>query len=265
MDKITKLFIESLAETPYPVDKIKMIYLKFKKYDHIPITLDIIHSIYLDIVEVFYRNLNEFLIKSGKRHAIKVTNTGLSCGEVESFLETKAYDESDVEFANYDYGFDIPLDCINDFKGSALFYSGGYITSSRVIFIILCILHEIIHIIEYTDPYLSSATNDHTIFFYLLGYKVFGLISRLSEVIDDPSKLKDESELRVNDIQQLKRRRNILGNGADILNDHTHYLNSAGKYSLIGYIAYKINDLYVPMLGGATRRKRNRHRKSRKN
>ena len=141
-----------------------------------------------------------------------------------------------------------------------VFYSGGYITRSRVIFIILMLLHEIIHIIEYTDEVLSRAKYSHIIFFYIHGFRVFGLISRLSNIIKKRDLKEELLRVRLDNLKAISAitdPNELVEDGAYILNDHSHYETGKKRKrtSLIGYIP--INQTLLedgpPLIGGKSK------------
>lgn len=238
MDKSTTAFIKTISETPDPTAKILGIYGKYKSYDKTPLTVDVVTHIFSDVIKTFYNGLDSYLqTHPKKRLPIKITDTKKTCAEADSLLEAKAYDDTDPEFAIYDYGLDTPIACINTLDGQKILYSGGYITKSRVIFVILMLLHETVHLIEYKDPYITTSEASHTVFFYKIGNKAFGLLSRLSEIIESPDQLVFTPEERILDLKKLKNKNN-LSDGISILDDYSHYTNNSGKNVLKGYITY---------------------------
>lgn len=257
LDILTKEFIKTLKPREHPQKTIQSIYEVFKEYDIEHLTLDVITAIYTKIVDEFYNGLDKYLSNSNKQPIIKITDTGDLCEQ--SLLEAKAYDNTDSEFHTFDYGLDIPLVCLNKLDNSKFYYSGGYITKSRVIFVILMLLHEIIHFIEYTDSYLTESKSEHTVFFYQIGFKVFGLLSRLSEIIDDPRVLKFESVKRIRLIKSLNTK-SLIEDGAKLLNDHSHYLNEGNHLIDLGYITYGSMSTIIETTKGGKRNKTQRRR-----
>ena len=217
-DRTTIEYITSILEKRRGKDRIEdinTIHNKFKEYDTTPLTLEITKLLYKDIETVFYPGLSEFL--SGFN--INFINLEESCVAMDTtgsvFLATTQYDEGDDEYDNYRYAFTVALTCLNEHTfGEKIYYSGGYITRSRVIFLILMFLHEIIHLIEFTDSYIQNAPADHTVFFYRVGLLLYGQLTRYSEVFNNDTSLLFETKikkklvnadiLRINDIKELE-------------------------------------------------------------
>jgi hypothetical protein len=239
IDKNTKEFLKTLQPNKNPVLKILKIYKNYESFDITLLSLQIVEKIFNDVVIEFYPGLMSYIVSSKKKDNINFVNKPGDCSTISAILEALAYDSSDTEINNYDFGIVIALDCLNSLNGNEILYSGGYITKSRVIFIILMLLHEIIHLIEYTDSYLSTATDDHIIFFYKTGFKVFGLISRLSEITDIKSLNFTDYPTRMDDIQRRIRNKGDLINGSEFLGDFSHYNNVVGGTDIFnGYITY---------------------------
>jgi hypothetical protein len=219
-------------DVPTTIAKIQSIYNAYKD-----------RTIDMNLVDILFKEINNTFYGGHLLDIIDITkpilfrDTKLSCSETGSYLDATKFDESDPEFEYHLYGFNVGLSCINSHE-NLLYYSGGFITRSKIIFIILMLLHESIHLIEYADPKLMNATNDHTPFFYLFANKLFSGISRLSENIDSRH-LSFDTEDRINDITSMNTHY-VLNNGEDILNDHSHYINKKGKEVLLGYITYPI-------------------------
>ncbi len=252
------------------ISNILSIYAKFKAAEN-NITLATVKNIFKEIDRVYYNNTftTGFLVSEPvpKRPVINYNDTGNDCDTTDAFLEASAYDDTDTELAKYDYGFNIALTCINSIRGKKIYYSGGYITKSKIIYIILMLLHESIHIIEYKDSLLTKAKSSHTIYFYKYGYKRFKIVSRLSEMMDDTSLLNGDLAGRIALIGGLARRTDT-SDGIAPLNDHSSYTEK-GKIISLGYIVHDtfrsgggfryLEDIKA---GGKTRRN---HRKSRRN
>jgi hypothetical protein len=239
IDENTRKFLKTLQPNPNPILKILKIYKIYESYDITFLSLDIVEQIFNDVVIDFYPGLMYYIVSSNKRGNINFVNQQGYCSTISAILEATAYDSSDMELENYDFGIVIALDCLNSLNGNETLYSGGYITKSRVIFIILMLLHEIIHLIEYTDSYLSTATDDHNIFFYKTGFKVFGLISRLSEITDINSLNFKDYPTRLDYIQRRIKNRGYLINGSEFLDDFSHYNDGIGGTDIFkGYITY---------------------------
>jgi hypothetical protein len=219
-------------DIPTTIGKIQSIYNAYKNRS---LDMNLVTILFNEIDNEFYnRNLLGTMDIS---KPILFRDTGLPCSQTNSYLEAIKYDKSDPEFQSHLYGFNISLTCINS-HNDQLYYSGGFITRSKIIFIILMLLHESIHLIEYADPMLMNATNNHTPFFYLFANNLYSGISRLSENID-MRHLSFGIKDRIENIHKMHTHY-VLNDGEDILNDHSHYINNRGREVLIGYIAYPI-------------------------
>ena len=214
-------------------------------YNVEPITIAVIKDIFDKINQTFYNN--EFFEFLGtppyvKRKNINFVDSGNSCeNTVAMFVATEYENRVDAEFATFDFGFVVALTCLNSIEPhKKIYYSGGYITKSRIIFIILMLLHESIHIIEFKDKYITKAKAEHTVFFYKQAFKLFGIISRLTEMFDSPDLLIFDDTERVNDITKRLTRRSALQDGTDILNDYSHYKDDDGNEILLGYIVHNM-------------------------
>jgi len=244
MDSSTKTFLNSLTNNNNDemVKKILGIYSGYEKYNVEPITIAVINDIFDKINTTFYNNeFFDFLVTptAVKRPEINFVDSGKSCADSDAMLEATEYEKGDSEFATFDFGFVVALTCLNSIESTEkIYYSGGYITKSRIIFIILMLLHESLHIIEYKDRYITKAKSEHTVFFYKQAFKLFGIISRMSEMFDSPDSLIFDDTERVNDISKRLTRRSALQDGADILNDYSHYEDDDGNTELIGYIVH---------------------------
>jgi len=239
------------------------------------ITLETVSNIFTEIDNLYYKGtFRTRFLASGpnkKRNAINYKDSETDCDNTESFLEAVAYDEDDDEFATNDYGFHIALTCLNSIDDEKVFYSGGYITKSKIIYIILMLLHESIHIIEYKDSLLTESENEHTVYFFQYGYKRFKLLSRLSQMMDDESELAATAAERIADIVNLEGNE-IVDDGVDILNDHSSYRNENTDTNVsLGYVVHDICNTargfrYIENIraGGKTRRNRKNNRKTRR-
>jgi len=149
------------------IKNINEIYNSFKAHEN-DLTIPLVQAIFNKIDETYYGNIfqSAYLPSGPKvtRPALNFKNITNPCKKVDAFLELAAYDDKDPEYTHFDYGFHIALDCLISTRAKKVYYSGGYITQSKIMFIILMLLHESIHIIEFKDPYLASATTDHTVF-----------------------------------------------------------------------------------------------------
>ena len=227
----------SVAEN---IAKILSIYAIFRAEEG-NITLDTVRNIFNEIDRLYYNGTfsSRFLVSGpvAKRPSINYNDTGNTCDKTEAFLEAAAYEDGeDDEFVSYDYGFNIALTCINSIRGRKIYYSGGYITKSKIIYIILMLLHESIHIIEYKDSRLTKAKSSHTVYFYKYGYKRFKIVSRLSNMIEDTSLLNGDLATRTGLIGGLASRSDT-SDGIAPLNDHSSYKDRGRNVSL-GYIIH---------------------------
>jgi hypothetical protein len=250
------------------ISTILLIYNKYKEQEN-SIILKTVEDIFSDIDELYYNNTfkNVFLVSDpvSKRVNINYKDTGINCEETEAFISAMEYDDSDEEIKEYDYGFHLALQCINSIKGEKLYYSGGYITKSKLIFIILMLLHETIHIIEYKDSLLTKSDNEHTSFFFKYAYKRFKMISRLSEMLDNTDLLRNGSTTRIELINTLDY---DISDGTDVLNDHSSYMKKKKQIPL-GYIVHDIfrrNGKFIciediPMKNGGKRKTMRNKRK----
>jgi hypothetical protein len=225
------------------ITKIRSIHALFREHEA-DITLEVVRNIFNEIDRVYYNNTfsARFLLSGPvpKRPLIKYKDLGKDCDHTAAFLEATAYDKSDkVDIKTYDYGFNIALTCINSLEEGEIYYSGGYITKSKIIYIILMLLHESIHIIEYKDSLLTTSKSSHSVYFFKYGYKRFKIVSRLSEKINDIALLTDDLEERLTLIGELDDQPDI-DDGIDLLNDHSSYKDDDGDVIPLGYIVHTI-------------------------
>ena len=226
------------------IKNVKHVYKKFIEYDTKKIEIDTVKAIFNEIEKCMYKEgFYRFLETYPKiRSKINFVNNKNKLKNIGAFCDTIRYGKRHVEYDKYDVGFNIELDAINSLDHSVIYYSGGYITKSRVIFIILILVHESIHIIEYKDSYLCDSNDIHSLFFYKYGYRLFGLLTRLSEVFMNNrvdllffDTKEREYNLRYSVCKNHKR--NI--NAENLINDHSHYMQNK-KEVLLGYITYGI-------------------------
>lgn len=249
MNESTIDFLDSLEYLEYPkfnitfIEKIQKIYENFIHYDNENLTLEIVKNIFDMIEKSLYNNkLYSFFKTYPKiRSNINFVNNKSKLSEVGAFCETIRYTKNHVEYDKYDLGFIIELDALNSIKTSKIYYSGGYITNSRVIFIILILVHESLHLIEYKDSYLCDGRYFHSVFFYKYAYLLFGIISRLSEIFNNNQRrlLVFDTNYR-EDLLRFSLPIDIQKycNAETLLNDHSHYMEK-GKEKLLGYITYE--------------------------
>lgn len=235
----TKQFLDGLRahKRSELIQSIIDIYRAFEQYETDEITLLGISEIYIAVKDTFYPGLDQFISNSRKRYNIEFVDISARDSDTtKALLELSSYDDSDDNYVSYDFGINISLNCLNDLNGTKTLYSGGYTTKKRVIFIILMLLHEIIHIIEYSDPYLANAVYQHIVFFYITGFYIFGLVSSLSEIMDDDTYLNKQLwyiQTRIKDIEKIQKK-NIIDDGTLLLNDHSHFDDGT-----ISYLAYE--------------------------
>jgi hypothetical protein len=221
------------------------------------LTVETIREILASINTRFYAGRFIPYVTNAEFPTIHVTDTGKGCLETDAFLEAVAYEDGDPEWPQYRYGFQAALTCLRTLEllPTEIFYSGGFRTRDKLMFLILMMLHESVHLIEYTDSALTKSEASHTIFFYKEGYRRFGLLSRLSEVTTDAD-LRMTSEPRIAAIQALPD--TPTEDGIEPLVDHSHFKRGR-KRVFLGYIAYSIPPLEGPA-GGKRRRTYRRRR-----
>ena len=201
---------------------INKIYAKFSNHDII--TIDLVRNIFNAINAEYYQGQFYIFLQNGQepnRPYININDTATELAETDAILSAVLYDEQDREFLTHDFGFNVAITCLNSIDTPNIYYSGGYITDSKIKFIILMLLHESLHIIEYKDRALSKAKTEHSKFFYKIAYKKFKIISRLSEIISDIGLLNYEDTERINRIEQISQHKNQLQDGVNLLNDHS--------------------------------------------
>jgi hypothetical protein len=209
--------------------------------DDVQVTTPVIESIFRTIDSVFYNN--NFVNFVNKHDVMKpdilyTTVTSGICKEP-ALLAATMYDSTDPEFPTHLFGFVTALKCLND-KVSAdkMYYSGGYITSSRLKFVILMLLHESIHILEYIDSYVTTSQAEHSVFFYYLAYSKYAFISRLSTFLGK----RQLYQLAFDDAERVELLKRLIGTigERDVIDDYTVELNdfSHAKKTLLGYITH---------------------------
>jgi hypothetical protein len=185
MDDRTATFIRrnmiprTLEEVITGIDKV---YDKIKLYEEMHLSSDIIKIIFSEIDKEFYKNqFLKFIVDSvPDKPTILFKENIADCNDISAILEATLYDETDPEFITHLYGFVTATYCLNSItKGSVVYYSGGYVTTSKLKFIVLMLLHESIHILEYNDSILSTPYEgvEHNAFFYKIAYTYFKFIS----------------------------------------------------------------------------------------
>jgi len=213
-------------ERTYVLKKLKQIATKYEKNQQ-KLKMETIARIYDDIDREFYGG---FLSSIVSKKDIRFYSIDY---DFEHLMECSKYDEDDRESRNYRFGLGINIDTIRDSITSSTkkptFYSGGFKTKSAIEFIILMMLHETIHLIEYMHPQLDLSDIDHSVFFYRAGYKLFKMISQFSTIIEP------EDKLFVVDWRYLVQIVSLISepnnkDGAKLLNDKTTILNDGFHY-----------------------------------
>ena len=244
IDRSTRTFItknmkdRDLQETIVDINRVyELISLK----DDVELTIPRIETIFRTIDIVFYNN--KFISFVNKYDHMKpdilyATVTSGICKEP-ALLAATMYDSTDPEFPTHLFGFVTALKCLND-KSSAdkMYYSGGYITTSRLKFVILMLLHESLHILEYIDSYVTKSEAEHSIFFYYLAYSKYAFISRLSTFLGKRQlyQLNFNDTERVDLLKELLdtiEKRYVIDDYTEVLNDFSH----AGT-KLLGYVTH---------------------------
>jgi hypothetical protein len=274
MDARTREFIETNM-TPRSVDEmiiaINVVYDKIKTYEDAKITNELIHTIFTEIDKEFYKNqfAHFIAICNPDKPNIKYKENPNTCNDVAALLEATIYEEGDTEFETYLFSFITATRCLSDLRSRKVYYSGGYKTNNKLKFIILMLLHESLHILEYNDSILTVPVVgvEHNLFFYYMAYKYFKMISRLSQYFttaNASTEIKYIIDERESAIQQIVRNvesgeiKDLTADGQELLNDHSH----AGRY-LLGYLTHPQFERFL--LGGRRSRKiRQRRRISRR-
>jgi len=248
MDESTKIFLSEIKDNVLiteNINKINKIYDNFKTYDGNNLTIDVVREIFNKINQEFYNGKFYSYLEAAPKRSSKLNfrNNKKPCKDVTAIFEvTEYYFWHKQYYKGHSFGFNVALTCLNSILEEKIYYSGGYITKSKVIFIILMLLHESLHIIEFKDSYLTRAWIAHRVLFYKLGFKHFNIISRLSEFIDDESLLNFEDDERIEIIEKLFSNNSNVFNASDgvpLLNDHSHYIDDSGNEKPLGYIVHK--------------------------
>ena len=173
---------------------INIIYEKVISYNlkknkpHFNVSIEIIQVIINKINELVYNNeLESYIENTLNRKKYRIIDVPIDrLHNIESFFETTQYEISDNDFIETKYDLKIPITFLNKYNNKKnIFYSGGFLTKNKIIFIILMTLHEIIHIIEGEDTLLNRPQlSAHTVFFYKTVYDKFKFISQFSNIIN---------------------------------------------------------------------------------
>jgi len=238
MDKSTEEFLHRLCKkSPSEArSKIRRIWKKFAEFDRVPITPQVIHHLMTEIDAHFYgKRLLKFL--EAKR-GIKV-KVGTFCRDKNNpqFFAAGRTEQSDNDWDTTDFYVELALDEINQNTDEKVYFSGGYVGDSRVKWIVLGLLHETIHLVEFADDWIRENAADHCLFFYRWGYHVFGMLTQLTEVFEDASKLCFDISARLENIKRI-RNLNPLGDGVKILDDHSEIIVEWTR--IPRYICYEI-------------------------
>jgi hypothetical protein len=248
MDESTKIFLSEIKDNVLiteNINKINKIYDNFKTYEGNTLTIDVVREIFNKINQEFYNGKFYSYLEAAPKRSSKLNfrDNKKQCKNATSIFEvTEYYFWHKQYYKGHSFGFNVALTCLNSILEEKIYYSGGYITKSKVIFIILMLLHESIHIIEFKDSYLTKAWVSHRVLFYKLGFKHFNIISRLSEFIEDESLLNFEQDERIELIEKLFSNNSNAFNASDgvpLLNDHSHYIDDSGNEKPLGYIVHK--------------------------
>lgn len=241
MDKNTTYLLTSVLIDRNFKDNIQIIQKIYKKFETFKIiTIELVTAIFNEINTEYYEGkfLN-FLESEPKprKSNINFNDTAKTCAKTDAILEATEYEQSDEEIARYDFGFNIAIQCLNSIKRENIYYSGGFITKNKIIFLICMLLHESLHIIEYKDSFLNiEGASEHSKNFYINAYKKFKIISRLSQIITNPNLLKFNPAKRITDITSLTNI-DIRNDGVVLLNDYSNYMVGRRTISL-GYLVH---------------------------
>jgi len=252
---------------------VNTVYASVRGYEGVPLTNDIVRNIFSEIDIIFYKNNFVRFIASCNpaKPALLYKEKPGACAGIKAMLEAEQYEPHDPEFATHAMGFVTAVPCLNSIGAGTVYYSGGYKTDNKLKFIILMLLHESLHILEYNDSILTTSKADHNLFFYYMAYKYFKIISRLSECFTADmaaEKIKRDIDgerdalLRVFGV--LVERgdfKDLRPDGVIKFNDHSH----AGD-ELLGYFVHP--QFAAAYLGGSrprrTKRKQRKQRKQKK-
>jgi hypothetical protein len=203
------------------------------KYKNKKINILLVKKLLIEIDKKFYNNKLFKYLKNmiGKKYKLNIINSTLH----------DCYGE--ISFENYKFNLYLSLDRIinnkKNMNNDEYFFSGGYITKNSIIFLILILLHETLHMIEFLDT-LYANIEYHCVNFYKYGYKLFGMSSIYSDLITiNDINNKDSYDIIKYEMQLQKCRKKIL-NGSDKLKDYYDYYNKDGSLEVFKYKVQKI-------------------------
>lgn len=223
MDSSTQQFLARIKKNlPCDVyDKINYIWEDYIEYDEIPLTIETIQKMFIDIDKLFYgKRLIKFLTEE-RDIPIQYKNVPRD-PIIKNYFAAGRYEESEPEWISNDFYLEVSLDDINKTKSDDdnLYVSGGYYTESRVKWVVLGLLHESIHLIEFRDKWIKTIDIGHTLFFYKWGFHVFGMLSQLGAPYINPDDLYPEPSDRITNIKRIKNC-NLMSDGVKILDDYS--------------------------------------------
>jgi hypothetical protein len=233
-----------------------------------PFTNATIATIFSEIDRVFYNNTFVQFIEdcNPAQPALHYKEKPGACPGIDALLEAIQYDADDEEFATHAMGFVTALPCLNSLGPDTIYYSGGYKTKNKLKCIILMLLHESIHILEYNDTILTASEKDHNLFFYYMAYKYFKIISRLSEYFTEAAPIQieystAERERLLNDLKvsvESGVTTDLGEDGIEMFNDHSHTIDHVA----LGYLTYA--RFRASYMGGFRRTKRKYRKRNQK-
>ena len=191
MDKTTLVFLNNLNVYTYEgvLEKLNTIN---NKYKHREIDMNLFRELYDMVDKEFY---------SGELSKLLNGNIRFYLISSDNLMECTKYESEDRESRVYTLGLGFNKYVVASCDGEL--YSGGYITCSKIEFIVLMLLHETIHLVEFNDSYLETLDADHTILFYQIGYKFFKMLSQYSTIIQEGDQLKKITQPH---IRRLKKK-----------------------------------------------------------
>lgn len=218
---------------------------RLKKLESEPLTTEHIRTLFAEIDRVVYHGkLFPLISRTFRKPDILFTIRDAPCENVEAFLEIVKYERGDPEFAHHTLGIQTALPCLNALH-DVVYYSGGYTTRSKLQFLLLMLLHESIHLVEFADPHLRKCTENHTVFFYSVAYTYFRLVSRLSSDIS-PSTIRTDISSRRAKLEDIVRElssghvpyRRLCEDAVEVLGDHSERNDDHDEF---GYFAYTLS------------------------
>lgn len=220
--------------------KINRIYDRIRLMEESPLSVKEIAVLFHEIDTEFYHGKLSQRISSTfpATPTLAFVVDSSDAERVKAFIATEMYDDGDPEYATYRLGFRVAIPSLNSLPPDTPYYSGGILTHSKLKFLLLMLLHESIHLVEYMDPQLSACESNHTVFFYSIAYTYFRLVSRLSQV--SPASVLYNIQKRQAALREIVQR--VKGNpcedAVEFLYDHSHQTQNNGTDRLLGYYAY---------------------------